>query len=117
MYDPEAVCFFEDIANLRSDVDCMCEGKSSLAMQCLRKSFAFDEFHHDEMTTVRKDSRVEDHRGVWMAQPGHRARFAQESIGDVGIARKLTPDDLDCDGAFQTKVGGEVNSAHAACPD
>jgi hypothetical protein len=52
-----------------------------------------------------------------MAQLGHRARFAQESIGDVGIAGKLTPDNLDCDGAFQTKVSGEVDGTHAACPD
>jgi len=52
-----------------------------------------------------------------MAQLRHRSRFAEEAIGDVGVRRKLGPDDLDCDRAFQIEVRGKVNSAHAAGPD
>jgi hypothetical protein len=52
-----------------------------------------------------------------MAQLGHRSRFAQESFGDVGVAREFTPDDLDRDRTFEIEVCGKVNRAHATRPD
>jgi hypothetical protein len=52
-----------------------------------------------------------------MAQLRHRSRFAQKAIRDVGISRKFRPDDLDCNRAFETKMRGKINRAHAAGPD
>jgi hypothetical protein len=52
-----------------------------------------------------------------MAQLGHRARFAQKPVCDVSIANELTSDDLDRYWSIETKVGGKVNSTHAAGPD
>ena len=92
-------------------------GETTFARECLRQSFAFDKLHHDEVTAVRQISGVEDHRGVRMAQLRHRSRFAQKSIGDVGIAGKLASDDLDRDRTFEIEVRGKVDSAHAAGPD
>ena len=47
----------------------------------------------------------------------HRARFAQEAIGNVGVTGKLAFDDLDRDGTFETEMRGEIDSAHATGPD
>jgi hypothetical protein len=44
----------------------------------------------------------------------HRSRFAQKTIGNFRIARKLTPDDFDGDGSLEIEVRGKVNGAHAA---
>jgi hypothetical protein len=52
-----------------------------------------------------------------MAQLGHRARFAQESVGDVGITGKFASDDLDGYRTFETEMSGKVNRSHAAGPD
>jgi hypothetical protein len=52
-----------------------------------------------------------------MAQLRHRARFEQKSVCDVSVAQKLTPDDLHCYRSFQTKMCGEVDSAHATRAD
>ena len=117
MNDAESMRFFEHVADLRGDADALVGVKSSFTREHLRQSVAFDELHHDEVTAVRKIARVEDHRGVLMAQLGHRARFTQKSLGDVGIAGKLALDDLDCYWTFETQVSGEIDSTHAAGPD
>src|SRR5215213_678841 len=117
MNDPKAVSFFQDVANLRSNTDRLRGGEAPLTRKSLGKSFPFDELHHDEVTTVRQVSRVEDHRRVCMAQLGHRSGFAEKTIGDVGITGALTLDDLYCDGTFEIEVRGKVNRAHAAGPE
>ena len=110
MNDPEAVRFFENVADLRRDGDCFREREATFAGERLREGLAFDKLHHDEVSPVRQISGVEDHRGVRMAQLGHRSRFAQESIGDVGIAGEFTPDDLDRDRTLQIEMRGKVDS-------
>src|ERR1041384_149530 len=113
MNNSEAVCFFEHVADLRCDADSFRESETTFAGQRLRECFAFDKLHHDEVSPVGQISGVEDHRGVRMAQLGHRSRFAKESIGDVSIAGEFTPDDLDRDRTFEIEVRGKVNSSHA----
>jgi len=117
MNDPEPVCFFENVTNLRSDIDRLSKRKTALVRECLRQRLALNKLHYDEVTAIGQISRVENHCGVRMAEFGHRPRFAQEAIRDVGVSRELGPDDLDCDGAFEIQMGREVNSAHAAGPD
>ena len=117
MDDAESMGLFQHIADLRCDFHRARRGEWSFTCECLRKSFAFDKLHHDEVTAVRKIARVEDHRRVRVAQLRHRARFAQEAIGDVGVTGKLTFDDLDCYRTFETQMRGEIDSAHATGPD
>src|ERR1044072_9992414 len=69
------------------------------------------------MPAVRKVSGVENHRGVQMAQLGHRPGFAQEPIGNVSIAGKFTPDDLDRDRTLEIEVRGKVDRTHAPGSD
>src|SRR6185295_3545403 len=69
------------------------------------------------MTSIGQVSGVENHRRVMMMQLRHRPRFAQETIGNVGVAGEFAFDDLDCYGAFESEVGGKVNGAHAAGPN
>ena len=78
--DPEAVCFFKNVTDLRRNAHCFRESEAAFAGERLRECFAFDKLHHDEVSPVRQISGVEDHRGVRMAQLGHRSRFAQKSI-------------------------------------
>ena len=92
-------------------------GCSALAREGLGKRLAFDKLHDDEVTTVRQVPRVEDHRRVWMAQLGHRARFAQKSLGDIGITGEFASDDLDGNRTFEIEMRGKVNRSHAAGPD
>src|SRR6201991_4190629 len=117
MNDAESMCFFEHVANLRSDVDGAARSESSFACEHLRQSVAFDELHHDEVTAVRQITGVEDHRGVLMTQLRHRSRFTQKSFRDVGIAGEFALDDLHCYRTFETEMSGEIDSAHAAGPD
>src|SRR5688572_1716945 len=117
MNDAEAMCFLEHVANLRRDLDRARRCETSFARKHLGECFAFDKFHHDEVTAVGQVSGVEDHRSVWMVQLRHRARFAQKTICNVGVAGKFALDDLDCYGPIESEVGGEVNSSHAAGPD
>src|SRR6185437_274375 len=114
--DPEPVCFFKHVADLSGEFDCVCERKTALACEGLRKSLPFNKLHHDEVTSVRQGSGVENHRGVRMTQLRHRARFAQETIGDVGVSREFGSDDFYGDGALEVQVRGQVNRAHAAGP-
>src|SRR6202008_514032 len=113
MDDPETMRFFEHVADLRCDADRLRERETSLAGERLRECLAFDKLHHDEVTPVRQISGVEDHRGVRMAQLGHRSRFAQESIGYVSVAGEFTSDDLDRNRAFEIEMRGKVNRTHA----
>src|SRR5215213_6860115 len=80
------MCFLENVADLRGDTDCLGERETALACESLRQRLTFDKLHHDEVTAVRQVSRVEDHRGVRMAQLGHSSRFAKEAIRDVGVS-------------------------------
>src|SRR5687768_9217602 len=117
MNDPETMCFLQHVADLHRNLNRARRGETTFTRQHLRKCFTFDKLHHDEVTAVGKISRVEDHRRVRMMQLRHRARFAQKTIRDVSIAREFTLDDLDCYWTFESQVGGEVNSSHAAPPD
>src|SRR5688572_31300865 len=117
MNDAEAMRFFEYVADLRGDVDRPSRGKSSFARECLRQSFTCDKLHHDEVTSIRQIARVEDHRRMRMMELCHGPRFAQKSIGNVGIAGELASDDLYCYRSFQTQVRGEIDSAHATGSD
>src|SRR6185295_1249423 len=117
MNNPEAVCFFEHVADLSRNTDCFRKSESTFARKRLRECFAFDKLHHDEVSPVRQISGVEDHRGVRMAQLGHRSRFAQESIGDVGVAGEFTSDDLDRDRTLEIEMRGKVNRTHATRSD
>src|SRR6185369_993339 len=117
MNDPEPVCFFENVADLSGNLNCMRGGEATLARQRLGKCFAFDKLHHDEVTAVGQITRVKDHRGVRMVQLGHRSRFAQKTIGDVCITGKLAANDLYSNRTFEAEVRGEINRAHAAGPD
>src|SRR5687768_9109869 len=117
MNDAEPMRFFEHIADLRRYLDRARRGKPSFARECLRQSFTFNKLHHDEVTPIRQIARVEDHGGVRMMELCHRPRFAQKSIGNVGIAGELALDDLYCYRSFQAEVGGEIDSAHATGSD
>src|SRR5215216_6751061 len=102
MNDPKAMCFFKHVANLCCDAHGLRGRKAAFTRKGLRKSFTFNELHHDEVTTVRQVSSVEDHRRVRMAQPRHRSRFPEKTIRNVGISSALMLDDLYCDGAFES---------------
>jgi hypothetical protein len=52
-----------------------------------------------------------------VAQLRHRARFAQETIGDVGIAGKLALDDLDGYWTLEAKMCREIDRAHPTGPN
>jgi hypothetical protein len=52
-----------------------------------------------------------------MAQLRHRARFAQEAIGDVGVTGEFASDYFDGNRTFKIEVSGKVNRSHAAGPD
>src|ERR1044072_4999934 len=113
MNNSEAVRLFKNVADLRGDADGFRERETTLARKRLRKCFALDKLHHDEVSPVGQISGVEDHRGVRMAQLGHRSRFAQESIGNVGVAGEFTSDDLNRDRTLEIEMRGKVNRAHA----
>src|ERR1700741_48201 len=117
MDDPETMRFFEHVADLRCDADRLRERETSLAGERLRECLPFDKLHHYEVSPVRQISGVEDHRGVRMAQLGHRSRFAQESFGNVGVAREFTSDDLDRDRTLQIEMRGKVDCTHATGSD
>jgi hypothetical protein len=117
MDDADPVCFFKYIANLRRDFNRAMWRKSPFARECLRKSFAFDEFHDDELATIRQATCVEDHRRMWVAKLGHRSCFAQEPIGNIAIRSEFAFDDLYSNRSFEPEVRGEVDSAHATRAD
>jgi hypothetical protein len=52
-----------------------------------------------------------------MAQLGHRSRFTQKSIGNVGVAGEFTSDYFDRDRTLKIEMGGKVDSAHAPGSD
>jgi len=117
MDDADPVCLFEYIANLRRDLNGAVWRKSSFARERLRKRFALDEFHDDEMATIGQTARVEDHRRMRVAKLGHRSCFAKEPIGDVAIRSEFAFDDLYSNRSFEPEVRGEVDSAHATRAD
>jgi hypothetical protein len=52
-----------------------------------------------------------------MMQLRHRPRFAQKSIGNVGVAGELALDDLYSYRSFQTEVCGEIDRTHPTGSD
>src|SRR5688500_18067078 len=117
MNDAEPICFFEYIADLSRYIDRASRGKHSFALECVGQSFTFDKLHHDEVTSIKQIPRVENHLVVRMMEICHGPRFAQKSIGNVGIAGELALDDLYRYRSFQAEVGGEIDSAHATGSD
>src|SRR5688500_13761083 len=117
MNDAKTMRVLENIANLRRNLNRARRGETTLTRKQLRERFTFDKFHHYEVSSVRQVSGVEDHCRVRMMQLRHCACFAQKTICDVSVACEFALDDLDCYGTFQSEVGGEVNSSHAAGPD
>jgi hypothetical protein len=111
--DSDPVSFFQNVTNLGRDMNGTGERKASFPRKRFRKSFAFDELHNDEVTTVRQTAGVEDHRRMRMSELRHRSRLTQETIGDVGVRRELSFDNLYCDRSLKAEVCGKVNSAHA----
>src|SRR4051794_28871666 len=109
MNDSESMCFFKDVAHLRRNLHGTCRSKTTFTRKRLRKRFAFDKLHDDKVTTVRKISRVENHRGVRVTEFCHCSCFTQKALSNILIASKLAFDDFDCYGALEPEMGGEIN--------
>ena len=90
MNNAEAVGFREHVADVRGDADGTFGRKASLAREHFGERRAFDELHDDEVAAIGQIARVEDHRGVRVAQLRHRARFAHEAFGHIA-GRRQTP--------------------------
>jgi hypothetical protein len=93
------------------------ELETTFTGECLRKSFAFDELHSDEVATVGKCSGVEDHCSVSVAELRHSFRLAQKTFSYVMVSREFALDDFDCDRTVEPKVGSQVDRSHATCSD
>src|SRR6185295_18181755 len=117
MNDAQSMCFLEDIANLRCNLDRAGSRETTLAGQGLRMCFAFDKLHNDEVASVGKVSGVEDHCCVRMAKFSHRSRFTKKAISNVLITSELASDDFYSNWAFKPEVGGKINGSHSADSD
>ena len=76
-----------------------------------RKSCAFDEFHGNEHLAVDKASVVDLH-DTRVRESGHCLRFADESR--VLFRDAPWKQELQCDMAFEPRIVGAMNNAHAA---
>jgi hypothetical protein len=91
--------------------------ESSFARERLRKCFAFDEFHDDEVAAIRQTAGVEDHCRVRVTKLCHGSCFTQEPIGNVAVSGEFAFDDFYGDWSFEPEVSGEVDSTHATRAD
>jgi hypothetical protein len=117
MDDAESVGFFKNIANLSCDLHGTRRAETTFTLERLRKSFTFDKFHDDEVTTVWQVSGVKNGRRVLMPKFCHRPRFTQETLGHVAVAGKFTFNDFYCDGTLESKVSGKIDRSHTAGSD
>src|SRR4029453_70170 len=72
------------------------------------------EILHDEVVDLLVTADIMDGADVRMRQHPNRTCLALESRAPVGIGRESFRQDLDRDGAIQTRVAGFVDLAHAA---
>src|SRR4030095_4854183 len=117
MNDSDPVSLFEYIADLSGYSHGLRWSKSAFTCKRLGKRFAFDKLHDDEMSTIGKAARVEDHCRVRMAQFRHRSRFSQETFGEIAVSGELPSNDLYGDGSFESEVSGKIDSAHPTASD
>ena len=74
---------------------------------------AVDELHDDEINAVRLVD-VVDRDDVRVIERGGRPRFPDEAPLAIGIGDRAGSDDLERDGAVQTRVDRTVDDAHPA---
>src|SRR5215475_3687741 len=117
MNDAEMVRICQYVANLNCDADRMFGREATVASQTIGERDSFDKLHHDEVTAVRKISRIENHCCVRMVQSGHCASFAEETIGYVAIAGKFGLDNFDGYRSFQSQMDRAIDRTHPASSD
>ncbi len=89
MNNAKLVGFLQHFANLDGNINRALWSEAPFAGQRVRQSHAFDELHDNEVAAIRQIPGVKDHGSVRMSQPGHGARFAQETIGHIRIVREF----------------------------
>ena len=80
------------------------------------EGLAFEVFHHQEVDAVVSAGVVQG-ADVRVTQRRDGMRLALEPCPELSIARELSRQDFQGDGAIQASVGGAVNLSHATCPD
>ena len=113
MDDADAMCFVQNVANLHCNSHCLARRETALTSKCLRERLSLNKFHDYEVTSVGQIAGVKDHGCMRVSQLCHRPRFAQETIGDIAVGRKLRFDDLHRDGSIKAEVGGAIHRSHA----
>jgi hypothetical protein len=85
-----------------------------LDLEPLAQRGAGDVLHRDVDRVVNRAELV-DHGDVWMRQPCECFRFAAQALREIAVAAaELRTDQLQRDGAIETRIFGRVDHAHRA---
>lgn len=101
------------VSNLRADEHHFARRKGPRD-DPLAKGYAVDEFHHEKVG-ARLATDIEDGEDARMIQRRCRTGLPFEAIAECRIVRRVWRQDLDRDGALQSRIAGTVDFAHAAC--
>ena len=113
MHDAGPVRFLERIADLHAALQRLFQGQRPF-LQPRFQSLALHILHHQVGGPILA-AHVVQHANVRMIQGRNDAGFPLEALPGLGIVRKMRGQDLDGDGALQTRVAGAIHFSHAAC--
>ena len=91
-------------------------GVSRAGLLHLAQGQAIHKFH-DEVGQVARLAEFVDGHDVGMVQPGQRAGFAIEALGEIRSGGGLRREDFQRDDPVQGGLAGLVDGAHAAFAD
>ena len=113
--DAAGVRLDQRVVDLHRDADRLAHGDRP-AMDPVRQQFALDVLHHDVVgPLVLAD--VVDGGDVRRAQRRGRARLGQKSRASLLVVLRLGRQKLERDLTTEPGVFGEIDLAHAACPE
>jgi hypothetical protein len=99
--------------NLHRDLQCLIEGQRTL-FQPLLQRLPLDVLHHEKRGRFGD---IVERADVRMRELRDRAGLAVKALAKLWIGRQTLGEDLDRDGAIQTRVARFVNFTHPARAD
>jgi len=115
MYDASAMRLAERIRDLNPVSESLFHGERA-ALESLGERLPFEVLHDEEIDAVFAPNVVK-RADVRVVQRRNRARFAFETLAELGVVGEMSAENFESDDAIEAGVLGFINLAHTAGTD
>ena len=115
MHDTSTMGDFQSFGDFNSNLQQLRERQRAPA-QALGKRLPVEELHDQEVGTLLR-AHIVEMADLRMIQRGNGTSFALETLLEFGIGGKMSRENLDGNGAIETRVFRAIDLAHAPCAE